>query len=260
MWDGGWIRTERLNNARDLGGMPAAGGKTIRRGKLLRSGLLAEATEADLDCLVRDHALSTIVDLRGDEEIANVPDPVIKGVRYIKHPVLPSRQLGITREADFIDSAGQMSSGHDHMCHVYGKLIDEDQAIDRFRQFLKYVLEQKEGAILCHCTAGKDRTGIAVAIIQMGLGVPRDLILQDYLYTNICSQRAMDAVMAQTLLRTDDENTIGCIQDMMLAKEEYLNTFLAGMVAACGSTEAFLQERLGLDEETKARLQAMYLE
>ena len=70
----------------------------------------------------------------------------------------------------------------------------------------------------------------------------------------------MDIVMADVLLKTDDEKIITSVRDMMLAKEEYIQNFLAGVVMDYGSMEAFLEKRLGLDEETKARLQAMYLE
>ena len=260
MWHGGWIQTEGLVNARDLGGMPAAGGKTIRHHKILRSGMLALASEADIDCLIREHALSTVIDLRGDIEIAGAPDPVIEGVRYIKNPILDSEQLGISHEEDLITAAGKMPSGHDHMVRVYGLLVNEERAIGHFRQYLRYYLEPEDGAILCHCTAGKDRTCIGIALLLMALGVPQEIIMQDYMYTNDFSKEAMDDIMADVLIKTDDEATIQSARDMMLAKEEYIGTFMAGMVLACGSAEAFLEKRLGLDEETKAQLQAMYLE
>ena len=260
MWNGGWIKTEGLLNARDLGGMPAADGRTIRPGKLLRSGMLAQATEADIDCLVKEHALTTVVDLRGEAEIAASPDPVIEGVRYVKDPILPSKQLGVSHEEELITIAGKITGGHEQMVHVYGMMMREDRAINHFRQYIQLVLEQGDGAILCHCTAGKDRTGISIALVQMALGVPQDVIMQDYLYTNECSQKAMDIVMADVLLKTDDEKILTSVRDMMLAKEDYIQTFLAGVVMEYGSMEAFLEERLDLDEKTKAQMQAMYLE
>ena len=260
MWDGGYIQTERLYNARDLGGMPTADGRTVRYGKLLRSAMLAQATESDIECLVKEHALTTIVDLRGEEEISVSPDPVIDGVRYIKNPIFPSGKLGISHEEDLHTMAGKLDSGHEQMVRVYGMLVREERAHNHFKQYIRHVLEQEDGAILCHCTAGKDRTGIAMALIEMALGVEQDVIIQDYLYTNEFSKQAMHHVMADLLLRTDDEQIITSVRDLMLAKEEYIQTFLAGMVMECGSTDAFLKERLDLDEKTKAQLRSMYLE
>ena len=260
MWDGGWLTELTLNNVRDLGGMPAEGGRRIRKGRLLRAGILAKATAEDIRILTQEHHVKTIVDLRGDEEIAQAPDPVIEGVRHHRNGLLPSRNIGVSHEEDIFHSAKKMGEGFDHMVSVYAMLVNEERAISRLRQFIGYLLEQKEGAVLWHCTAGKDRTGIASMILQTALGVPQDLIMHDYLYSNVCLKKDFDALLAEVLIRTDDENIIENARQMMLAREEYLQTFMTGMVMACGSTGEFLKERLGLDEKTKALLQDMYLE
>ena len=67
-------------------------------------------------------------------------------------------------------------------------------------------------------------------------------------------------VMADILIKTDDEKVIASAREMMMAREEYIQAFITGMVLQSGSIDAFLKERLGLDEETKAQLQDMYLE
>lgn len=260
MWNGGWIQADSLMNTRDLGGMPAQDGRHIKPGRLIRAAMLSEAKAKDLKTLTEKHNLKTIVDLRGDAEIGASPDPVIEGVRYIKNPILDSQTLGISHEDDVSTVAKKMPEGHDHMIHVYEILAHNDRALSHFRKFIGYVLEQKEGAILWHCTAGKDRTGIAAMILETALGVPQDLIMEDYLYTNECSKTIVDMVMADILIRTDDEKVITSAREMMMAREEYIQAFVTGMVMQSGSIDAFLKERLGLGEETKAQLQDMYLE
>jgi len=198
--------------------------------------------------------------LRGDAEISASPDPVIEGVRYIKNPILDSQTLGISHEDDIGTVAKKMPEGYSHMVHVYEMFVHNDRALSRFKQFIGYVLQQKEGAILWHCTAGKDRTGIAAMILETALGVSQDLIMEDYLYTNVCSKAIVDMVMADILIKTDDEKVIASAREMMMAREEYIQAFITGMVLQSGSIDAFLKERLGLDEETKAQLQDMYLE
>ncbi len=135
-----------------------------------------------------------------------------------------------------------------------------DRAAAHLKQFFGYLLEQKEGAVLWHCTAGKDRTGIAAAILQMALGVGRDIILQDYLYTNDFSREACDKIMAEVLIKTDDEDVIAAVRELLLAREEYIQTFLTGMVLEEGSIDAYMEKRLGLDDKTRAQLRDMYLE
>ena len=259
MWNGGWIDSVSLDNVRDLGGMPTQDGRQIRGNRLLRAGALSGAGEEDI-AILREHQVRTIVDLRGDEEISRSPDPVIEGIRYIKNPILPSRTLGITHEEDMMQTAKKTYHSHEHMMDVYGMLVQNERALSRYKQFFGYVLDQKEGAILWHCTAGKDRTGTAAVLLQMALGVPQDIVMQDYLYTNVCLKKTYDEIMAQVLIQTDNEDVIRSASDMMLAKEEFLQTFLTGMLLAEGSIDAFLEKRLGLDEKTREQLQDMYLE
>ena len=260
MWNGGWIQTENPVNARDLGGMPAADGRTIRPCRLLRSASLTMATENDMRKLVEEHDLRMIVDLRGPEEASYSPDPIFESVRYIGNPILESRKLGITHEEDILTAARRVNQGHDHMIEVYRKMITDDRALSHFRQAINYALEQREGALVYHCTAGKDRTGLTMALIQMALGVPQDLIIEDYLYSNTCLKKSYDAIMAEVLIKTNDETAIANAHAMCIADQEYIDTALTAMILDCGDYKTFLKERLGLDEAAKEKLKDMYLE
>ena len=100
--DNGHIEFEGLPNTRDLGGMPAADGKRIRTHRLLRSGLLAPATRADLARLHDDYDLRLDIDLRTDEECAERPDPVaeLPGLRFVHLPVFQEPAAGRIAQRD----------------------------------------------------------------------------------------------------------------------------------------------------------------
>ena len=100
--DYGRIDFEGLPNTRDLGGLVGAGGRRVRRGLLLRSGTLYFATSADRRRLIEDYHLRTVVDLRGEDELAEYPDHMerMPGVRYVHADALRDAVAGISQNAE----------------------------------------------------------------------------------------------------------------------------------------------------------------
>ena len=95
-----------LPNTRDLGGMKTKDGRTVKHRRLLRSGALASATPADLETLVHEYGLVTIVDFRDAQEKIQSPDPVPEGVKHVELPVFTEERKGITRESLDVDADG----------------------------------------------------------------------------------------------------------------------------------------------------------
>ena len=91
-----------LDNTRDLGGFPAAGGKTVRPKKLLRSADLAAATKKDLKVLEKTYHLALVVDFRSSSERRVSPDPEVPGARYAALEVLDDRVVGIITRTDIV--------------------------------------------------------------------------------------------------------------------------------------------------------------
>ena len=152
-------------NFRDVGGLPASGGVT-RAGVLFRSGNLAGLDDAGRDALV-GLGIRRVVDLRADDEVA----------------VEPSRVGGLDLETIriplFLGSVASFFVEDRSLADVYRGLVDE--SADRMVAVARAVIAGAPA--LVHCTVGKDRTGVAVALLLDAVGVEHDAIVADYART-----------------------------------------------------------------------------
>ncbi|OUO86555.1 protein tyrosine phosphatase [Gordonibacter sp. An230] len=264
---GGRIALEGLPNTRDLGGIPASDGRIVAPGRLIRSGSLDRATERDLRTLLDDCRVRTVIDLRTEEERRERPDPegAMTGVRFVSDPVLNTATLGITREGGFLgafralralkkDPAGVMEG-------VYERLVLDEGSQRGYARFFDDVLAagSKEGAVLWHCTVGKDRAGLATALLLHALGVSRDAVMADYLATNhyVAShaQGVADALAAHGLSRGLDES----IRVLNSADPRFLEAAFAAAERVFGDLDAYLRDALRMTDDRRASLRDCYL-
>ena len=179
-----WIELEGAVNVRDLGGLPTSdGGKTVG-GRLLRSDNLQELSPADVATLVRDFGLTTVIDLRSTAELAAegpAPLDAVGSVRHVHLPVLPERGHATDVVADVLIPVTRTgpASRRSRAGHYLGYLEDRPgQVVDALR-----TIARCEGAALVHCAAGKDRTGVVVALALSAAGVRADAVIADYAAT-----------------------------------------------------------------------------
>ena len=177
-------------NARDLGGLPTMDGRKVRAGVLLRSGELAGITDADAHTLSQ-YPLRTVIDFRTDLEREQKPDRVLAGVRYIHCPIVQQAAAGLTREEQAdpygaVVAHAKTMAGKERvfMCELYRGLVTREFSVDHYRQFFALLLAQTDGALLYHCTAGKDRVGVGTMLLLTALGVDWPVIVENYLITN----------------------------------------------------------------------------
>jgi protein tyrosine/serine phosphatase len=181
-----WIDLEGAVNVRDLGGLETDdGGETIA-GRLLRADNLQELSPSDVRRLVRDIGLTTVVDLRSSAELASegpAPLDVVPDVRRVHHPVVP--ELGSATDA--VAEALLLKQDQDRSrfpsdptCgHYLGYLEDRpDQVVGAVQS-----IARDQGTALVHCAAGKDRTGVVVALALMAVGVQPQAVAADYAAT-----------------------------------------------------------------------------
>ena len=261
------IAFENLNNTRDLGGMPAAGGRTIKPGKLIRSGLLYSASDADIARLTE--LAGVVVDFRTAAERKEHPDPELAFATVYHLPILGKPAKGVSREEETdrlaIDEfMRDVYAAHDHMCRMYASFPVSDVALAGYRRFLEILAEPHTGAVLWHCTAGKDRAGFAAIIIQKILGVPGGAIARDYLFTNDCLAGEVARLNEMLLPQAPDDpeaqkTAKAALSYLFGAKEDYLDALSRSIGESWGSFNRFLERGLGVTPDLREQLRDMYL-
>ena len=253
----------KLQNTRDLGGTKTKDGKTIVKGLLYRSASLNDLPKEDTAWL-SEH-VQTIVDLRSDEEFRKQPDDQIPGVKLYHIPVVNSFTAGITREEKsdkdwFSNLLDKPKEAKDFMCRQY-RSFTSDYSLSELRKFLEVLLNDN-GAVLWHCAGGKDRTGVAAAVIQEILGVPREDIIADYLKTNEFVEGNIQTMTALFKKNSGTENSMAnkAIRCLIGAMEEYIETFYSAAEQKYGSIENLIHEGLHVNDEEIEVLKRKYLE
>jgi protein-tyrosine phosphatase len=178
-----WIELQGAVNVRDLGGLPTEDGRETVTGRLLRADNLQELSPADVETLVRHIGLTTVVDLRSTAEVVSEgPAPLdrVPGVQRIHHPVLPEIGSATDVVADVLLTRTERDHSRypdDPVCgHYLGYLEDRpDEVVGALRD-----IARADGAAVIHCAAGKDRTGVVVALALAAAGVRPQAVVADY--------------------------------------------------------------------------------
>lgn len=248
------IPFEGIDNFRDFGGY-AAGHRQLKRGLLYRAAHQARATDEDLVRLA-ELGVKVIVDLRrANERERDVSrrHPGFAG-EVIENDI---DQKDGDAWADFIAGADlSAQSMHDFMIQYYRNAPFEARHIDLYRRYFRS-LAATDGAILVHCTAGKDRTGIICALTHHVAGVHDDDIVEDYLLTNDPERMAArlpimrETVAAATGGRVPPDDAL---ITAMGVKAEYLEEAFRVMREAHGSLDGYLDDVLELDAALRGRI------
>src|SRR5216683_2560867 len=223
------------SNFRDLGGYPARDGRPVRWRQIFRSNHLGHLTEADIE-LLRPLGLKSAFDFRGIEEIAVHSLPI--------EPTVVAALRARLANGVALSSADAL----DVMRDSYRSYVRHNTA--SFRALFAHLLEDRAPLVI-HCTAGKDRTGFACALILHVLGVPDDLIAEDYLLTNRFYRRDPSA---SSDLPDEVRQVLGSVQASFLAAA------YDAISADYGDLENYLNGGVGLGARERAALQARYLE
>jgi protein-tyrosine phosphatase len=233
------------SNFRDLGGYPGKDGRAVRWRQIFRSNHLGHLTEADIGVL-RSLGLKRAFDLRGAEERA----AAVCAFEAIAVHSLPIEPTVVAELRALLDAGSPLSSTEaaDAMRNSYRSYVRQNTP--RFRALFTHLLEDHVPLVI-HCTAGKDRTGFASALILHALGVPDDLIAQDYLLTN-------------RYYRRDPSTGTDLPEEVRLVLTSVEASFLAASFdvirADYGDLQGYFREGLGVGPRERAGLEACYLE
>lgn len=235
-------------NFRDIGGYKTADGKQVVWGKIYRSAAINKLTDADV-ALLDKKGIHTVVDFRGTSEAAAAPDRLPKNTDYTLSPA------GSEHLPDASQMASLLKQGN-----FLGKMYGTDGAKyagDRYRSlFMKLLtLDQKE-AMLYHCTGGRDRTGMATALLLYILQVPQETIEADYVASNVYLEK-MNKTMFGPLAKISGLTTEQVEKEMAL-RPELIRDFFSELKKQYGSIENFLQQELAVGPKEIAKLRAVY--
>lgn len=188
----------------------------------IRSAHLHDITEEDAEVLVGKYNLKTVIDLRTSMEAAEKPNYVIPGVEYIHMPLFDEAKLGISHEKS-VDRE-MIAKQIPDMTSLYRSLIAEPTSIEQIKKVMGIINDpQREGAVLWHCTEGKDRCGVISALVLMSSGADYKTVLRDYLKTNKANRTKAYTYYFMIWFKKRDKALAGKIRDMFLAKKEYLD-------------------------------------
>jgi protein-tyrosine phosphatase len=253
------IRLEGAANFRDIGGVPGADGRLVKRGQIFRSGELSHLTEADLEIL-RQLGIGFVADLRSSKEcglhlsrwpdglnterlLADIPMDIRLDGRPIMELLLADRSPSGTAR-----TVGMSFPVIADLCGPALKEIAER-------------LVDTDGPILFHCTNGRDRTGVISAMLLYILGAPREVIVADFMLTN--ERIDVERVVANTL--ETFRKVLGMemgresVEMVTLVRAEYIDAMFNGFETRYGSPEAYLAH-FGIDEALRDRLREQLLE
>lgn len=261
------IELQGLPNTRDLGGFPAQQGKTVKPHRLIRSGELFTSTPEDRRRLQEEFDLRLVVDFRTPGEQRERPDPAVPGAVYRSHPILKDEMMGVTREQkadqDVLSMLLQQLdnpsfSAEAYMASLYERLVQNAFSRGQYRAFFQMLLEQEQGAVLWHCTAGKDRVGTGTALLLSALGTDRQVILQDFMMTNEFMTNTTKAQMAAVEKATGSRKAAEQLGVLFSVRESYLTALFDAIDREFGGIDAFLEREMDLTDARRQRLLELY--
>jgi protein-tyrosine phosphatase len=252
------VPLEGALNCRDLGGYHTTDGRTVRWGHLYRSDGLHQLADADVETLA-GLGLRTVIDLRNNVEIEMEPS------RLAGHPTIERHHIGIGGEAadqaaapllEQVLSGGIEVFGVEDMAEMYAQMLDGAAA--DFGKVVTLVADPDRLPLLFHCTAGKDRTGVAAALVLEVLGVPDDTIVADYeLTTTYRSGPRLEQLRPQLEAGGVD---VDAVRPFLTAQADVMARTLAGLRERHGGAEAYLTTAAGVPPEALLRLRDALLE
>lgn len=250
-----FVTTDYVRNLRDFGGYCVPGGARLLTGKLFRSGDTAEASAADLATINRISPV-ILADLRGASERAKAPcrwpaglsaraiEPKGESARMAFHEEVANRAMDAAAMREEFASRYEDLPFRPHLQQVYADYLD--------------ALAKSDGASLVFCTAGKDRTGFIVAVLQTLLGLHPDDVMGEYLLTNAApdSGAQIEKLRGQIEERFGSGMTEEAIQVVTRVDPIFLERAFKAVTAKFGSIEAYAGHALNCPPVKVAKLRS----
>ncbi|WP_216830551.1 tyrosine-protein phosphatase [Alkalihalobacterium elongatum] len=253
------IYLEGVVNFRDLGGYPTADGRKVKWGQFFRSGALNGLTENDVVRL-QNLGIKRICDLRRSIETKSKPNPRISGIDYIHLPVIPENE-----DKEQVRQVGELSlHGEKIQLGEPGEMLLRLNRViahqtNTYSQLLRMLFEEESVPLVIHCVAGKDRTGVCSSLILMTLGVPEEIVIEDFTYTNNYLEQLKQKILTKRFLEKTKDVNPQSIDALLEARPDYLKAFLKEIADHYGTFDDYLSQNLGISKQDRKDIQNRYL-
>jgi len=256
-----FVQAEGVINLRDAGGqpshLPSYKNHIVKPRYLYRAGEPSRITPKGITQLRDDLGVRMVFDLRSDAEVKGYKaDPlIIDGVGFVKAPVSSAGAY------DPFSLARRVKGFHDDPRGAFLALYTEiiEKGTDPVQKVLTHIRDHPDEPCLIHCTAGKDRTGIVVAVIHMLLGVDDEEIVKDYALTTIGLEPALPALVerfkAQDVYRDNWEGTM----NMASSQPEWITAFLGRFREKYRTVEDYVKNQVGISDQDIEKIRANLL-
>lgn len=253
------IELAGADNARDFGGTVNEKGKTIIKGRFIRSNALDRLSAEDIEKLHDEYRLERVIDLRTSENVLEKPDVKIPGAEIVNIPIFEESAIGIKREKR-TDLLNAIPEEFTTMADLYRRMVTDPFCIAQLKHIFKVILNEREGSVLWHCSEGKDRCGLVSALFLKIMDVPDETVLNDYLRTNDVALKRSEVYYQKVLDKTGDEAMASKVRSMFVADEAYFSAAMDEIQKRFGGVANFIETQLEISPEMKAEFQKRNLE
>ena len=253
MTEPNWISLDGATNVRDLGGLPTTDGRVVKPRRLIRADNLQDLSAMDVRRLVDHIGIRAVADLRDDAEVeATGPGPLTR------EPLIRIEHLSL------LPAAGKRTDVVASEADAPRRLPwnSPDRRTTTVNSYLRYLAERPDlvvaslrlmattdGATVVHCAAGKDRTGVVVAVALDEIGVERSAIVADYVRTTDRLEAILARLAATPLYAP---YLVGQTPDVHAARPQTMEAFLTELDARFGGAAGWLRAHGWHDEDHAA--------
>ncbi len=263
------IPLKSIRNSRELGGYEVSGGKTVKKGVLLRTASLNGISDEDHRTLTDVYRTEHIIDFRMPMEMKDAEDPAIDGAEYHHVDVIdpafmagadPSgfniKKIDLIEMINLAQQAGMLDE------NMYVLFLKTQTGRDAYAEFFRILINADPGrAVLWHCTGGKDRTGIAAMLLLSALGADEELVINDYLLTNVYNAQRIEGTKQYLRAKGCDDATIAkAILVFDAVDERFMRNAVGYLKNEYGSVTGFIRDGLNISQAEIEHLKEKYLE
>lgn len=251
------VQLHGTSNTFDLGGIKAKNGMTIKPNKLIRSDSLSKLTYKDKWRLDKQSHLRIVIDFRSTAEMHQIPDKKLPYAVIHHLGVMADPHFGVHSPKQYADQLAHRQSNN--MQLFYKKMVTNRHSIRSYQRMFKLLLINRSGAVLYHCTHGKDRTEIATMLILSSLGIPKKTIFQNYLQSNQALRSSNNIEQRQMKRITHNHRALLNLKRSQLASRSYLKAACLAIDHQSGSVKNYLKYKMKLSNSAILTLRKHYL-